>query len=161
MNTEELVQDNNVDIGICDECSGEIHCNKENVYILTKDEENDKLWCQCCFEELWKEYSNNGWTGDDIEYYLELEKEEEEDKSLCKNQDCSPIHDTKFTEKCSICSGYFEDNGVNDIYFLSENGGVGSCNLCKKTQNVCIMKGTGQYVCVNACDEEEDDEETS
>ena len=33
MNTEELVQDNNVDIGICDECSGEIHCNKENVYI--------------------------------------------------------------------------------------------------------------------------------
>ena len=93
-------------------------------------------------------------------YYLELEKEEE-DKSLCKNQDCSPIRDTKFTEKCSICSGYFADNGVNDIYFLSENGGVGSCNLCKKTQNVCIMKGTGQYVCVNACDEEEEEEETS
>ena len=34
-----------------------------------------KLWCQCCFEELWKEYRINGWTGDDIEYYLELENE--------------------------------------------------------------------------------------
>ena len=89
----------------------------------------------------------------------EEEEEEEEHKSLCKNQDCSPIRDTEFTEKCSICSGYFADNGVNDIYFLSENGGAGSCNLCKKTQNVCIMKGTGQYVCVNACNEEEDEEE--
>jgi hypothetical protein len=29
-------------------------------------------------QELWKEYSNNGWTGDDIEYYLELENEEKE-----------------------------------------------------------------------------------
>ena len=81
------------------------------------------------------------------------------DKSLCKNQDCSPIRDTEFTEKCSICSGYFADNGSNDIYFLNENGGVGSCDLCKKTQNVCIMKGTGQCVCVNACDEEEEEEE--
>ncbi len=81
------------------------------------------------------------------------------DKSLCKNQDCSPIRDTKFTEKCSICSGYFADDGSNDIYFLNENGSVGSCDLCKKTQNVCIMKGTGQCVCVNACDEEEEEEE--
>jgi len=79
--------------------------------------------------------------------------------SLCKNQDCSPIRDTKFTEKCSICSGYFADDGSNDIYFLNENGGVGSCDLCKKTQNVCIMKGTGQCVCVNACDDDESDAE--
>ena len=79
-------------------------------------------------------------------------------KSLCKNQDCSPMRDTKFTEKCSICSGYFTDDGLNDIYFLNENGGVGSCDLCKKTQNVCIMKGTGQCICVNACDEEEEEE---
>ena len=52
---------------------------QHNIYILTK-EENEKLWCQCCFEELWKEYSINGWTGDDIEYYLELENEENEEK---------------------------------------------------------------------------------
>ena len=76
MNTEELIEEEN--IGICDECTGEINCNKDNVYILTKEEENDKLWCQSCFEELWKEYSNNGWAGDDIEYYLELEKEEKD-----------------------------------------------------------------------------------
>ena len=79
MSAEEPVQENdNPDIGICEECSGEIICNKENIYILTKEEENDKLWCQFCFEELWKEYSNNCWTGDDIEYYLEKEKEEKE-----------------------------------------------------------------------------------
>jgi len=81
MSTEEPIQDNNdpdIEMEICEECTGEINCNKDNIYILTKEEENDKLWCQCCFEELWKEYSNNGWTGDDIEYYLELEKEEKE-----------------------------------------------------------------------------------
>ena len=79
MSTEEPVQENdNSDIGICDECACEINCKKDNVYILTKEEENDKLLCQFCFEELWKEYSDNGWTGDDIEYYLELEKEEKE-----------------------------------------------------------------------------------
>jgi hypothetical protein len=78
MNPEELIEeDNNLDIEICEECNGEINCKKDNVYILTKDEK-EKLWCQYCFEELWKEYSNNGWTGDDIEYYLELEKEEKE-----------------------------------------------------------------------------------
>jgi hypothetical protein len=81
MKPEEPIQeDNNLDIEVCEECNGEINCNKDNVYILTKEEENDKLWCQCCFEELWKEYSNNGWTGDDIEYYLELENEENEEK---------------------------------------------------------------------------------
>jgi hypothetical protein len=87
------------------------------------------------------------------------EEEEEEITTLCKNQDCSPVKDAKFTEKCSICSGYFADDGLNDVYFLNENGGVGSCNLCKKTENVCIMKGTGQHVCINACDEEEEEEE--
>jgi len=81
MNPEEPIQDNNDPyIEICEECAGEINCNKDNIYILTKEEESDKLWCQCCFEELWKEYSNNGWTGDDIEYYLELENEENEEK---------------------------------------------------------------------------------
>ena len=81
MSAEEPVQENdNPDIEICEECTGEINCNKENIYILTKEEENDKLWCQFCFEELWKEYSNNCWTGDDIEYYLEKEKDEKEEK---------------------------------------------------------------------------------
>jgi len=74
MNTEELIQkNNNPDIELCEECNYEINCTKNNIFILTKDEK-DKLLCQCCFEDLWKEYHSNGWTGDDIEYYLELEK---------------------------------------------------------------------------------------
>ena len=37
MSAEKLVQENdNPDIGICEECTGEINCNKEN-YILTDD----------------------------------------------------------------------------------------------------------------------------
>ena len=80
MNTEELIQENtNLDIQLCEECNNEINCIKDNIYILTKGEK-DKLMCQYCFEELWKEYNNNGWAGDDIEYYLELEKEEKEEK---------------------------------------------------------------------------------
>jgi len=64
------------DIEICEECNDKINCNKNNIYILTKGEE-EKILCQSCFEDLWKEYSNNGWSGDDIETYLELEKEQE------------------------------------------------------------------------------------
>ena len=84
MNPEELIQENDdleIDLEICEECTGEINCNKDNIYILTKGQ-TEKLWCQGCFEELWKEYSNNGWTGDDIEYYLELEKEELENEEF-------------------------------------------------------------------------------
>jgi hypothetical protein len=59
---------------ICEECGGEINCNKSNIYVLIKGED-DKIMCESCFEDVWKEYSDNGWTGDDIEYYLELERE--------------------------------------------------------------------------------------
>ena len=39
MNPEDLIEeDSNLDIGICEECTGEINCNKDNVYILSKDE---------------------------------------------------------------------------------------------------------------------------
>ena len=65
----------NLDIEICEECNSEINCNKDNIFILIKGKE-EKLWCKCCFDKLWKKYSNDGWTGDDIEYYLELEKED-------------------------------------------------------------------------------------
>jgi hypothetical protein len=69
-----------VDVEICEECNNEINCKNNNIYILTNAEKGEeKLWCQSCFEEHWKEYSNNGWTGDDIEYYLDLEKEEQEE----------------------------------------------------------------------------------
>ena len=96
-----------------------------------------------------------------IRYDIEeaVDDDDENGKPLCKNQHCALVKDNKYTEKCSICNGYFADDGSNDIYLLNENGRAGSCSLCKKTQNVCIMKGTGQYVCVSACDEEEEEEE--
>jgi len=128
-----------------------LSCVNENIHFEMKEEENSNS-SEMCSDDIEA----------DIESGAEEEEEEEEEEdvtALCKNQDCSPIKDAKFTEKCSICSGYFADDGLNDVYFLNENGGVGSCNLCKKTENICIMKGTGQYVCVNACDEEEEEEE--
>jgi hypothetical protein len=75
------MEDNDINVEICDECSNEINCNKRCIFIIIKGEE-DKVLCQYCFEDLWKEYSNNGWSGDDIEYYLELEKENEENEKL-------------------------------------------------------------------------------
>jgi len=60
----------------CGNCNYIINCNRNNIYILTKGDD-DLVLCQSCFDDLWKEYSNIGWGGDDIEYYLELEKESE------------------------------------------------------------------------------------
>ena len=74
---------------------------------------------------------------------------------LCKNEDCTE-KPTDESDKCQICDGYFIDDGLNDIYFLEENGETGSCSLCGKTENICIMKGSGQEICINACDEDSD-----
>ena len=68
--------DNNIEI--CEECSIEINCIKNNIYILIKEDE-EKLLCQSCFEDLWKEYRNDGWGGDDIEYYLQVEEDEKDE----------------------------------------------------------------------------------
>jgi hypothetical protein len=79
---------------------------------------------------------------------------------LCKNEDCTE-KPTDESEKCQLCDGYFIDDGLNDIYFLEENGESGSCSLCGKTENICIMKGSGQEICINACDEDSDSEDES
>lgn len=79
---------------------------------------------------------------------------------LCKNEDCSPIKTDIYDEKCSICVGYYKDDGTNDILYLTENGGEGECELCGKTKNICIMKESGQHICANACDESDDSEES-
>ena len=78
---------------------------------------------------------------------------------LCKNQDCSeePIDDG--SKKCSLCDGYFQDDGLNDIYFLSENGESGSCSLCGKTNEICTMKENGQNLCANGCDNSDNSDE--
>ena len=96
-----------------------------------------------------------------------------EDNKLCENTDCErfpPDWDDKDTEetyqedqwkKCSLCIGYFNDDGLGDILFIEEepNNRNASCDLCGKDKNIVQMKGTGQYICERACDENEEDSE--
>ena len=105
-----------------------------------------------------------------------LDKEEnieEEKVELCRNTDCERYppdwdfeEDTEETyeegewKKCILCPGYFNDDGLGDILFIEEepNNKEAGCDLCGKTQNIVQMKGTGQYICGNACDESEEEE---
>ena len=77
---------------------------------------------------------------------------------LCKNTDCISNKSDDY-EKCSICDGYYIDDGLNDILFIEEfpNNKKHSCDLCKKDKNIVQMKSTGQYICQNACDESSSD----
>jgi len=104
---------------------------------------------------------------------VEEEKTEEAIK-LCENTDCERYppdwdeeEDTESTyqegqwKKCCLCEGYFDDDGFGDILFVQEepNNQEASCDLCGKENNIVQMKGSGQYLCEAACDEDEDDEE--
>ena len=82
-------------------------------------------------------------------------------ETLCKNEDCVAIQNEEFTEKCSICPGYYADDGLNDILFIEENPNnrFGTCDLCKTTTNIVQMKSTGQYICQNVCDEDDEDDD--
>lgn len=94
-----------------------------------------------------------------------------EDNKLCENTDCErfpPDWGDEDTEemyeegewkKCTLCIGYFNDDGLGDILFIEEkpNNKNASCDLCGKDKNIVQMKGTGEYICGNACDESEDD----
>jgi DNA adenine methylase Dam len=90
---------------------------------------------------------------------------------LCENTDCYRFpddwdfdNDTQQTyqdgqwKKCNICDGYFQDNGFDDILFIEEkpNNYKHSCDLCGKTNNIVQLKGTSQYICSNACEENDD-----
>jgi len=103
-----------------------------------------------------------------------VQEKEEEVVELCENMDCERYppdwdfeSDTPETYeegqwiKCSICDGYFNDDGLGDILFIEEapNNRGGGCDLCGKTDNIVQMKGSGQYLCGDACDEEEEEEE--
>jgi hypothetical protein len=78
----------------CDECECMINCTKEGVYILNKEankeanevaneeanevanevaNDEELVWCQACFEELWQAAAEEGWRGDDIEERLKEE----------------------------------------------------------------------------------------
>jgi hypothetical protein len=103
----------------------------------------------------------------------EKEEKEEEVVELCENMDCERYppdwdfeSDTPETYeegqwiKCCLCDGYFNDDGLGDILFIEEvpNNRGGGCDLCGKTDNIVQMKGSGQYLCGDACDEEEEEE---
>jgi len=97
-----------------------------------------------------------------------------EDHKLCVNMDCERFppdwdfeEDTEETyqedqwKKCCLCDGYFDDNGMSDILFVQEepNNQEAGCSLCGKSDDVVQMKGCGQYLCGNGCDEDEDEDE--
>lgn len=94
---------------------------------------------------------------------------------LCKNTDCERYPDDEDFDKeneeeyepsgqwlkCNLCDGYFNDNGFNDILFIEEepNNQKGGCDLCGKEDDIVQMKGSGEYLCGDGCDEDSDDEE--
>lgn len=90
---------------------------------------------------------------------------------LCENMDCEryppdwdPEEDTEENYedgrqwvKCSLCDGYFNDDGMGDILFIEEepHNKSAQCDLCGKDTDIVQMKGTGQFICGDACDEED------
>ena len=50
---------------------------------------------------------------------------------------------------------------LNDILFIEEepNNRKEQCHLCGNEDDVVQMKGTGEYLCGNGCDEEDADDE--
>ena len=93
---------------------------------------------------------------------------------LCVNMDCEQYpsdwdseEDTEETyqegqwKKCCLCDGYFYDDGMGDILYVQEepNNQEAECDLCGKTEDIVQMKGSGQYLCGNACDESDEDDE--
>jgi hypothetical protein len=94
---------------------------------------------------------------------------------LCRNMNCErfpPDWDEEENtidnyegdqwQKCTICDGFFNDDGIGDILFIEEepNNEEAECELCGKDKNIVQMKGTGQYICEAACDESSDEEES-
>ena len=42
---------------------------------------------------------------------------------------------------------------------MESNKKKAACDLCEKTNNIVQMKGTGEYICQNGCDEEDEHED--
>jgi hypothetical protein len=82
--TDIPVLDNSIEI--CEECNCEIYCNRAGIYILTKDDE-DMAMCQWCFDDLWKEYYQMGWSCHDIENCLEAEAEADAEANVDKKEE--------------------------------------------------------------------------
>ena len=117
-------------------------------------------------KQIVEELIENVETIENVVLTKEILDKEDENIELCRNTDCEmvPPESEEDTEeqwvKCNICPGYFNDDGLGDILFIEEepNDRNASCDLCGKNENIVQMKGTGQYICGNACDEEEEEE---
>ena len=157
----------------CDDCNvKDVNCfehlgiSKDEIDIYRDLGEPDR--CHDCFEK-WK-------NSEDGSEYLKMVdgKDNEEHVKLCVNMDCvkyPPDWDAeKDTEetyqedpwlKCNQCDGYYNNDGGEDILYVQEepNNQEAECSLCGKTKDIVQMKGSGQYLCGNACDESDEEEE--
>ena len=166
-------EDEDPDAFECDDCNvKDINCfehlgiSKDEIDIYRDLGEPDR--CEECFEK-WKN------SEDGSEYLKSVNsKDNEEPVKLCENMDCvryPPDWDAeKDTEetyqedpwlKCNQCDGYYNNDGGEDILYVQEepNNQEAECDLCGKTKDIVQMKGTGQYLCGNACDESDEEEE--
>ena len=75
---------------------------------------------------------------------------------LCKSTPCQLIKDEEWNMKCSMCDGYYKDDGLHDILDVNDDENR-SCKLCGNSDNVVIMKGTGSCFCAKGCDDDEED----
>jgi len=82
---------------------------------------------------------------------------------LCENEHCSDIQDDDYTEKCTLCDGYYDPCPMDDYIWIDKNDEKECCSLCgagyKMANNGLIrMKGTGNVVCggANGCDEDDE-----
>jgi len=156
------------------ESNGFIMSSHNNISILQEELTDDghsgcSAGCtlRVCQSLLTNEYNN--------ELILEDVENEKDEKPiiLCENMDCERYpddwdyeEDTKDTyqegqwKKCCLCVGYFYDDGMGDILYVQEepNNQEAECDLCGKTKDIVQMKGTGQYLCGNACDESDEEE---
>ena len=138
-----------------DELNDKINYGKStpNVYIEVNDtKENSKKTLKI----ILKIYTTNSVTKEsDNDSSSDSNSDSNSDDvtpELCKNTDCVAEKDDEYSESCNICDGYYKDDGLNDILFIEEspNNKKGSCDLCKETNNIVQMKGTGQYICQDA-----------
>ena len=174
---EEEDEEESTDNDKCEMCDNNIDLNSDNVIELIRETEQVKetfLICIDCFQKNADHLRTESW---DVDEYLEQEVEKEkieEAIKLCENTDCERYppdwddeEDTESTyqegqwKKCCLCDGYFDDDGFGDILFVQEepNNQEASCDLCGKENNIVQMKGSGQYLCEAACDEDDEDEE--
>ena len=147
----------------------DLSTKKEDDTSLTKKEDDTSLTKKEDDTSLTKKEDDTSLTKKEDD--TSLNDAVEEPVKLCENMDCERYPpDWDFEEdteenyedgqqwvKCNLCDGYFNDDGMGDILFIEEepNNKTAQCDLCGKDNDIIQMKGTGQFLCGNACDDED------